>query len=474
MRRMKLAALLALLLAPSLSAAGEFDRPLPQNPARQRQRVQERLAWGRRTLGDAYEKVGKKDPKWDKQAREALEAAAHLYAREVEPVTPPEKVFAPAKKAVDSGCDDPMILYLFARTTPAAAGAGADEIERRFKAASEAMERSSYPLIRRQGALNKTGLLLAAKKDDPAAKKKAAGILDACLKLLAEAYPKDADNPDVEAHWFETLQTIAWGFTQTEGGTKAAFDRIDGVLSKNPGLKALRLKERGKFYIDYAWEARGNAYAPLVAEKGFKMFHERLAEAGKALKGAWALKPGDARIATMMIMVELGIGGERADMEKWFSRAMEADGDNYDACMAKLNWLEPKWHGSVEDLIAFGRACRDTKNWRAKLTTVVGVAHRHVMPYLEGEAQERYMRSPEVWNDIRPAYEEYLKHVPSDNQVRSEYAGLGYLCGQAKKSYEQFQALGENVVYGQDYPEDWMKQARSRLAAAVSKPAGGN
>jgi hypothetical protein len=54
------------------------------------------------------------------------------------------------------------------------------------------------------------------------------------------------------------------------------------------------------------------------------------------------------------------IGGDRTTMELWFDRAMKADGDRRDACWSKLHWLDPMWHGTPEDLLAFGRRCRDT------------------------------------------------------------------------------------------------------------------
>ena len=70
-------------------------------------------------------------------------------------------------------------------------------------------------------------------------------------------------------------------------------------------------------------------------------------------------------------------------MELWFDRAMKADGDDRYACLTKLDWLDPKWHGTAEEMLAFGRACRDTKNWRTGITLLVGrrsLAHRQPCP----------------------------------------------------------------------------------------------
>jgi hypothetical protein len=63
-----------------------------------------------------------------------------------------------------------------------------------------------------------------------------------------------------------------------------------------------------------------------------------------------------------MITVEMAIGeGNRDEMEKWFWRAMDADNDNLDACNKKLLWLEPKWHGSPEEMLEFARTCRNPR-----------------------------------------------------------------------------------------------------------------
>ena len=48
-------------------------------------------------------------------------------------------------------------------------------------------------------------------------------------------------------------------------------------------------------------------------------------------------------------------------MEEWFRRAMKADPGNYSACSSKLYYLEPKWHGSEEEMLAFGASA-----WRRR------------------------------------------------------------------------------------------------------------
>jgi hypothetical protein len=101
----------ALLAIPTIRCrAGEVS--IPQDPQRQEQRFREMLAWNSRTLGGAYEKVGKKDPRWDKYAREALDAAARNFSHVIDPQTYLWDIQRATQNAVALGCDDPLILYL--------------------------------------------------------------------------------------------------------------------------------------------------------------------------------------------------------------------------------------------------------------------------------------------------------------------------------------------------------------------------
>ena len=72
---------LTLLLS---AAATGADKPIPQDHARMEQRARERLEWNRQTLQGAYDKVGKKDRRWDESAREALDLAARMFSARVD------------------------------------------------------------------------------------------------------------------------------------------------------------------------------------------------------------------------------------------------------------------------------------------------------------------------------------------------------------------------------------------------------
>ncbi len=243
------------------------------------------------------------------------------------------------------------------------------------------------------------------------------------------------------------------------------------MLAKVPELNVLRLQIRGYFWYSYAWEARTKAFAPNVPAGGFEAFEKRLRIAQKALNEAWRLRP-DARTAGYLLDIEKTAGGgDRANMELWFDRAMTADGNHLDACRSKLDWLDPKWHGTAEEMLAFGRACAATKNWRAGITLLAAETHNRYANML-GADQPKYLHSPEVWSEIKSVYDEYLKHYPADNVARSQYATLGYIGGHWREAHAQFQILGDQLTTWPHFPNmplEAMKKIRDRTAEVVAR-----
>jgi hypothetical protein len=126
---------LLVLIALAAAATGA-NAPIPQDPARAEERSKDALRWNRATLREVYDKLGKRDPKWDEPARQALDLAARHFAQQVKPVVAQAEIMDQAAKAVEAGCDDPMILYLYAVTSTSRPQIGKDEYERRVHAAA--------------------------------------------------------------------------------------------------------------------------------------------------------------------------------------------------------------------------------------------------------------------------------------------------------------------------------------------------
>jgi hypothetical protein len=170
-----------------------------------------------------------------------------------------------------------------------------------------------------------------------------------------------------------------------------------------------------------------------------------------------------------MLDIDKAVGGDRATMELWFDRAMRADGDRYAACLTKLDWLDPKWHGTAEEMLAFGRACRATKNWRAGITLLVGDAHQRYASSLGPAGRSQYLGRPEVWSEIKAVYDEYLVHHPNNDVARSKYAALAYLGGHHYEAYIQFKVLGDRLTTWPSFPNFPLESLKRMRADAARK-----
>src|SRR5262249_7702457 len=133
---------------------------------------------------------------------------------------------------------------------------------------------------------------------------------------------------------------------------------------------------------------------------------------------------------------------------------------------AKLLYLEPKWHGTPEEMIAFGRECLKTRNWYARLPDILLQAHLRMGSYVKDP--DTYYSQPQVWEDVQSYFIPYLKVYPESKYDRALYGRLAFLCQHYPMANEQFDMLGK---------EYWQGELRNnvdykKMAAEAKKRAG--
>lgn len=444
---------------------------IPQDLDRMERRRREKLEWNRRTVLGAYDEVGRKDLRWDEPAREAMDLASRMFAVQVDPVVTLADLRRPARAALDAGCDDPMLVYLHTRTLAALDVVGPAELARLMIEAAEGLRASDYPACRRAVALELAGTqVVAASSVGGPPREQAERHFDEALALLPESVRAEDRTEHWRDLWLDTLRSLVTGYRALGLDPVEAYERVDAGMADLPEVEALRLVVRGCFWFDYGWEARTTAFAPAVPAGGFERLEERLEVSREAFEAAWELEPDNARVASHLMDIDKSIVGDREEMERWFDRAMRADGDWYAACLTKLDWLDPKWHGSVEEMLAFGRSCFETGNWRAGITLLSPDAHFRYACMVDRVEGTRYLGSPEVWAEIREVYDEFLGHFPQNNVVRSKYAALASIAGNYPEAHAQFEQLGDRLTMWSDSPYiplatlELMRDEAARLA----------
>ena len=391
----------------------------------------------RRTLGESYDKFGHKDPKWDEPARQALELTAQMYAKKRKDLPIHKDIYPLVVKAIETGCDDPLILYLHARTYLGVEKVEPEEVVARHLKAADAMRRSKCsPFRRTYSLMNAANMMLEVRS--PERLEKATRYYGDALDALAQSVKEEQKDLAVRSRTARLLQQMQFVGAKLRSNSLAGYQLVDQSLKKIPDSEACRQKLLGHFMLSYAWDARGSGIAATVGEDRFKLFNERLLVSLKAFTRAWALDSTDASTASSAITVLKGLGASADDVKTWFDRAMSADPGCLEACDAIIDFLDPKWGGNVPDMLAFGRECGKSKLVRTGIPLLVAETHFRIATPLGTKLAADYIRRPAPWKEISDPFETYLTAVPWDSDAHGLYAMYSAFAGRVDLARKHF------------------------------------
>jgi|GEM_PF-212234 len=400
---------------------------------------QERLNWNLQTLVMAYEKAGHTGRPWDTSAKNALTEFARLRSQVTETNERGAQIIATnCEAAVKAGCDDPLIAYLHTRFVLDQTNTPKIFADAFLKNAQD-IQQSTYPSIRKfyvsLRAVQQIYYTFGTNADSQEIQAAGGRLLEYLMGAL-----NDKTTPPGEVY-----EACLEGLNAYQGDKnlyEQFYNRIEKPLFENWPDESESWLLKGKAHIEMAWHDRGFSYADKVSEEGWEGFEKHLKTAEEALNQAWTLNPKDLRIANTMLVLELGQGKGRDRMELWFKRAMALDPNSYETCDQKRYYLEPKWYGSDEDMLAFGWECTESTNWGGKVPLVLLDAHEAIQRHLDKSDQDNYWTRPEVWSDIQMAFEKFFQLNPDATSWYHNYAWYAYHCGQWRKLNELIPKLG--------------------------------
>jgi hypothetical protein len=388
----------------------------------------DRLAWHTKTLMKGYDTVGRHDAKWDASVHDLLSryVAIRVQATGTVDTNALAAIGLSVQEAVNAGCDDPLIRYLYCRFAPEHAAKPFVERREEFRSAAQALESSGYSPYLKFYANDRAAVVMW-QQYDPTVWQEVVQLRRAAMSDIMYALG-DKSMP-VEEVW-DAVELLIQTVSDNSKELPDAWNQIQGPLFQNWPDAAVSYMIQGQFYYQFAWKARGNATADKVTEAGWKTFREDLAVAETAYRKAWDLNPHDARIANRMIEMAVSQQKDRKEMELWFQRAMDLDTNDFTACKTKLRYLDPKWNGTPEDMIAFGKECVASKKWGGDVPLTLTEARRAIAMDLPRDVQAEYWRMPEVWSDIQASYERYFElHPNAGSKIRYPYAWYAFRCG---------------------------------------------
>ncbi len=341
-----------------------------------------------------------------------------------------------------AGCDDPLVNYIFIKFAMSQTNSK-EVFTAAFYKMALAMEASSYPPIRKFYAGFRTVQQYGWANNYPTNWPSEMSSLSHRTTDYLSTVLGDAETPASEI--YDACHDYLSNWEKDNDTYTKTWETMEPMVFKYWPTASSSWLLKGEAYIRMAWQARTDETANKVTKEGWKLFKERLTVAENALTNAWSLNPSDPQIAYQMMSVELGQGQGRARMELWFSRAMELNTNNYNACYAKINYLAPKWYGSHENMIQFGRECVQNKKWGGQVPLILVDVHYWIQTCTECLSEtERagYWKRPDVWNDIQAAYDRFFEASPSAIGYYHNYALYAYKAEQCEKLNELIPKLG--------------------------------
>jgi hypothetical protein len=401
------------------------------------------LQWRMATTVDAYKKFGRTDPAWDEPAIRALTEFARVRSQDFQSNENPRLIVSTnCQAAMYAGCNDPLIRYLSLCLITNKPAEKRDRVDA-FATMALEMEASSYPKIRKFYAWHWMGREVNSAygygKKIPQ-EWVALGPWYRAESNLVEAL-EDRTMPPDEA--VKACAEILKVWAKDKSRYPFLYHELEGKFPSGWSEEPVILLFKGENCIDLAWLARGHGYSDEVTAQGWQLFEEYNGMAEKALTHAWELNPSEPRIALKMIDVELGQGQGRDRMEMWFERAMALNTNYYNACKSKLNYLEPKWFGSVDDMLAFARECVHSTKWGGHVPLVMLDAHNDIQRQFASESRKQdYWEEPEVWLDLKSAFDRFFELNPKEIGWYHDYAFCAYRAKRWRELEEIIPKLG--------------------------------
>ncbi|MGV3771972.1 MAG: hypothetical protein ACO1QB_03660 [Verrucomicrobiales bacterium] len=394
------------------------------------------IAWNKSITVDDYQKYGNRSPKWDAHVITGLEAYSKMRSY------PPDSMESKAhvKTMVSQlaiarkiGCTDPLVgLLLIMHGNEGGIGHGPTIIQAYARTFSRLKTLKYSPIWQLHGHLIEAESRQMGSRRLSDADPNPIGTAMGLLKGLLE----DEKMPPSEAasHSF-----AVWDQCLGNDELEPAFDNlltktIEEKWSNHPFAQLIL----GEIYIEKAWRERGGEYAYKVNDQQWEGFKKNLALAEKAVRQAWALDSTNPRTATRMILISTGMGYSKTEMELWFRRAIAIDPSYYIAAKSKMEYLQPKWMISLNEMLEFGQECVESSQYKGKIPLLLADAHAMYANSLEDEEEvKKYWSDPKVWKDTKKSYDKYLVANPKDFHYRLQFAKAAYHCGQPSAFLQQ-------------------------------------
>ena len=252
---------------------------------------------------------------------------------------------------------------------------------------------------------------------------------------LFKAFSKRKDEPsiDLSLGYTRLNEFKTWLKEGNYASFEEQYDQLDWdartLLNEGVGLDSSCsdniekwVKQRPESYIaqlfagvsctKLAWVARTAAAGADVSEARAQKFFEWLEQAADHLKAADELNPNDAEICARTIRVYMGLGVEKEVVQTFFDAAVQEEPNHLMAHLMMINYLNPKWRGSLEEMYDFANS-RYSETNNSLLVTLLLFAITEEWNYYNmtdhNENADSFFKNEELKSTVKEMYADYTE-----------------------------------------------------------------
>jgi hypothetical protein len=331
----------------------------------------ELLEFNRDQMVNSYQTGGRRNPAWDAAAIAALNLLATFSAQNSTedisalPLYPDPRVETTAlaeatQKAIELGCDDPIILY--AKAIALIDDGMTREARDWLDKSDAALQGTTYPpLLRLRIAYRRYRLAVDAKTSDSLWPK----VAVLCTEVAGQKFMNAAAQR-------ESARTIIIALN------RESFDDFEDTLNKFSTFAKFdpwTLAElKAEIEMRFADDKRGNAWAADTLPAVMQAYDKMISEVGAAAEKAYHLHPDFPESAVMIINVQRA-GGNTGAARQWFQKALDAQSDYAQAYSSIYVAMEPRWGGSIDQCMAIANRAAESNRYDTSIPFeyIVGV-----------------------------------------------------------------------------------------------------
>jgi hypothetical protein len=374
----------------------------------------------------AYAAYSTRDPAWDEGVREILAAGAPRFTGGMTPALA-DTVLARCVEVADAGCED--LLFLLYRLYLMHEIRGATATQDLAEQAMAVAKNSPYPPSIKLLLAKECHTVMHA----DTLRDRIAAIQPWICTWLAEATGDPLLTDGYHRSYIWLLRNL-YGRPDTaikEFQARELLDVLERVTDGDPWLLGYA---KALCRHDLGWTARGGGYSYTVSAEGWSVFGEELRKARELLEAVYPLHPEFPEVPHLLCRISRAAGSSE-ETRLWFDRAVRAQLDYTPAYDTYIFSLRPRWGGSHEEMIAFGRRCLGTE----RFDTWVPFQLMKVLQDISGEYREadgdphEIYRREDLWADIETFFDGMMAEEswPEDTRgyVPCHYAAVCWAAG---------------------------------------------